>query len=336
LIKKSKYQEIKIKSLSQIQLQKVYNLFMRPARRHNPSKSPIGAIFFLILLVLVATLGIRGFFLYKDSRWGKFDRFNVVIISKPVTFLSVNKSSQTAVVVTFPDDLYVSDLAYGYGAYRMGTVYSVGQLDRRGGETVAATVSDYLGVPVDGYIYSPKPTPADIKNFFVSPTNLLENHSNLNLLDRLQLAWAIFRLRFDKIKKKDLGSFTEPLVLSDGSTALTLEREAVDSHLQDDFVENRIRDEAFRLEILNSTAVLGLGNRAGRVLSNIGSNVVNVGTLDGALTNCQIKTTAKAKNSLTVRRVAAFYSCQISLMSEEGRAEIEVILGQDYAQKLGK
>lgn len=308
------------------------------ARRQysSPRRSPAKAIFSLILLLLVAAVAVRGFLLFKDSRIGKFDRFNVVIIAQPTTLVSVNAKDQTAIAVALPDELYISDLAYGYGAYRTAMIYPVGQLDRRGGETVATTVSDYLGVPVDGYIYAPAAKVSDLKSYFLSPKSVLGAGSSLNILDRLQLAVTIIQMRPDKIKTVNLGDFSDQLVLSDGSVALSLDKESADAHFQDDFVESRLRDEGFRLEMLNSTPVLGLGNRASRILVNIGANVVNVGTIDGQLPGCLIKTTPKAKNSLTVARIAQIFSCQVTTLPEEGRAEIEVDLGQDYAQRLGK
>lgn len=306
------------------------------ARRRYSSGNPVKAVFSLILLLLLAVVGFRGFLLYKDSRLGKFDRFNVVIVAKPVVFLSVNLPDQTAIAVIFPDDLHIPDLAYGYGGYGAAAIYSVGQLDKRGGETVAQTVSDYLGVPVDGYIYDPVRLSKDIRGFFLRANSIISAQSNLNILDRGRLAWIMLQTRPDKIKPVDLKDFAEPLVLADGEVALSTEKEVLDSKLSDDFTESRIRNENFRLEVINSTRVVGLGNRASRMFVNIGANVVNVGTIDIPSADCQIKATDKAKNSMTVARVAEIFACKISVLPEEGRAEIVLVLGQDYARKLGQ
>lgn len=306
------------------------------ARRRYSSRSPIKAIFSLIFLGLLAAVAIRGFWLYQDSRLGRFDRFNLVLIAKPLTLLSVDLTGKTAMAVTFPDNLYISELAYGYGGYGAAAIYAVGQLDKRGGETVAETVADYLGIPVDGYIYDPVTLPKDVKSFFWGLDSLVGGRSNLNILDRGRLAFFILQIRPDRIKRVALADFAEPLVLADGSMAISAEKEVLDSKLQGDFTESRVRNEAFRLEMINSTSVLGLGNRASRILTNIGANVVNVGTTEGLISGCQIQASSKARSSMTVARVANIFSCQIVSGSDQGRAEIVVLLGQDYARKLGK
>lgn len=307
-----------------------------PVRRRYSSRNPLGIVLSLIFLVLVTAVGFRGFLLYKDSKLGKFGRFNVVLVTKPVTLLSVNLADKTATAVIFPDDLYIPELAYGYGGYKASAIYAVGQLDKRGGDTVAATVSDYLGIPVDGYIYDPVSLPKDIKGFFLGTGGVVGGQSDLNVLDRGRLAWVMLQTRLDKIKLVKLSDFAEPLVLADGSTAESVDKETLDGKLQGDFTERRIRDEDFRLEVVNSTRILGLGNRASRILTNIGTSVVNVGTTDVQIGDCQIQSTAKTRGSITVARISDVFSCQVLPPIEEGRSEVIVTLGTEYAKALGK
>jgi hypothetical protein len=289
-----------------------------------------------LFLALVLGAAASGFYLYKDSRFGRFDRFNVVLATSPVALLSVDTAKASAVLVKFPDDLYIPELAFGYGPYQAAKIYAVGSLDKRGGETLSVTLSDYLGVGVDGYIYSPTSLSGDIKNFFLAPQNIFTADSNLNILDRLRLSATVFLMRFDKIKTVDLVEFTSPLVLADGGTARSLDKESLDGRLADFFAENKIQGENYRVEVVNSTNVAGLGNRAGRLLSNMGANVVSVGTSSPMLPTCQILTTAQAKNSATVKRIAFLFSCQVTLKSDGGRADVVVTIGEDYAKKLGR
>lgn len=270
-----------------------------------------------------------------NSRLGRFSRFNVVLITKPMAVLSADLTDKTVTLIRVPDDLYITELAFGYGPYRSAAIYSVGQLDKRGGETVMATMSDYLGIPVDGYIKTDS-MPTDIKRFVFNPQLLFKGESSLNIVDRLQLGVLLLQTRFDKIKLVDLGTLAGPLVLADGSMALSLDKEILDNNLRDFFVEKKVRDENLRVEVVNSTIVLGLGNRAGRVLSNMGANVINVGSTDQPLSSCQIQTTGKIRNSQTVARIVQIFSCQVTDLAESGRADVVVILDQDYAKRLGK
>ncbi len=309
---------------------------MRSAQRQYSSANNLRVLPAIIFIIFLAVVGFVGFQLYKDSRFGKFDRLNVALATNPLALLSVNIAEHSAVVVRLPDDLYIAELAFGYGPYKAATIYSVGQLDKRGGETVGSTLSDYLGIPVDGYIHTPGQLPKDIKGFFLNPQNLFNIQSNLNLYDRLRLAMAVLQMRFDKINTVDLSKLSGELVLADGSKALSLDKEILDNSLGSLFVEKRLLSENYRVEVINSTHVVGLGNRAGRILANIGSNVVNVGTISLPLPNCQIQATSKAKSSITVVRIAQIFSCQVLDNSSEGRADVVVTIGEDYAKKLGK
>lgn len=290
----------------------------------------------IVFLALFVGVAVYGYLMYKNSSFGKFDRFNVVLLTPKVALLSVDLSGKGASFLTFPDDLYVPELAFGYGPYKAAKVYEVGQLDKRGGQTVALTISDFVGVPVDGYIYGRGSFSGGVKSFFINPTNVLAAQSNLSVLDRIKLLISVMGLRFDKIKSVDLSKLAVPLVLSDGTTAQTVDKEVLDSNLRDFFMESRVRDENFRVEVVNSTPVLGLGNRASRIMTNIGASVVSVATLDQKLPSCEILAIAKAVNSITVRRLAKAFSCKVTETKEEGRAEVTVVLGEDYAKILGK
>ena len=298
---------------------------MSSARKNFSSRNPV-AIFPILFLLIFVFLGIKGFLLYKESKFDKFDRFNIVLAASPLTLVSVDSAGKTITEIVFPKDLYIPELAFGYGGYKSSSIYNVGELDKRGGETVMATVSDYLGIPADDYIYTSS----------VNIRDILTAKSSLNLFDRIRFALIFFQTRSDKIKVIDLAKYSEPLVLSDGSTALSLDKEILDERLRDNFAESRIRQENFRLEIFNSTKIVGLANRAGRVLTNIGVNVVSVNSSEISEEACRIKATDKIKNSITVRRVADIFSCQIEDLTEGGRAEIEMIIGKSYAKKLGK
>lgn len=298
---------------------------MSSARKNYSSRSPL-AIFPLIFLLVFAFVGIKGFLVYKESKFTKFDRFNVVLAYPPLTLVSVDSTGKSITEISFPKDLYISELAFGYGGYKSTSIYSVGELDKRGGETVMSTLSDYLGIPVDGYIYASQLNPKDI----------LTGKSNLNVFDQIRLVLASFQTRSDKIKTIDLAKYAEPLVLSDGSTALSADKEILDERLRDNFIESRIRQENLRLEIFNSTKIVGLANRAGRVLTNIGVNVVSVNSSEILEETCRIKAKAKIQNSITVHRIADVFSCKIELLTEEGRAEIEMIIGKNYAKTLGR
>lgn len=308
-------------------------------RRYHRSRSGAGSLFGLILLLTGVVIAVFGVWrLYPQligSRFGKFDRFNVVVSGPDITLVSMDVAGKTAVAVKLPDELYLTEVIHGYGQYKAGSVFAAGQLDRRGGETLAGTVQEFLGVPVDGYLISSK-TFGNAKGFFLSPDFLLGSGTNLSLYDRVQLALFWTGIRFDKVRNVDLQSFSSPLVLADGSNALTLDKAEADSILSGLFLESSVQAENLRVEVLNSTKVTGLGARATRLLSNIGMSVINVETATDQVPKCQINADKGILQSKTVARIAYIYSCKIGPKSDSGRAAISVVLGKDFADWLNQ
>ena len=239
-------------------------------------------------------------------------------------------------MVRFPDGLYVSEVIPNYGAYKISSVYKVGELDKRGGQVLSWTVSELLGVPVDGFLAQDREVGTDVKGFFLNPGIFWKSKSNLNSLDLLRFVYSLFQMRFDKIDQVDLGKYAGPLVLADGTTALGVDKEQLDSALAWKFVESTIRDEGLRVEVVNSTPVVALGARVARVLTNIGMMVINVGSSRDVLGSCQVEAGKKNINSMTVLRIAQIYACRVSVRSEESRADVTVTLGKDYAQMFNR
>lgn len=293
-------------------------------------KSPLGLIFLVIFLLGLAVAGFRLYPDYQKSRFGKFDRFNLVIAGQTTFLVSLDLTGKSAVVMKFPNDLYLTELVHGYGQYKISSVYAAGNLDRRGGETLSGTVSEYLGVPVESYFYSSKDA-SDIKKFFLN--NL---KTNVSLFDRLRIILFLLPLRPDKIKIINLDKLASPLILADGSKALGLEKSDLDNNLAGIFTEQKLQAENLRTEVVNTTRVAGLGARATRLLANIGLSVVNIENGNLPIAGCQIHASPKTLNSLTVARIAAVYSCTVAKKSDAGRTEITVMLGQNYVDWLTK
>lgn len=252
--------------------------------------------------------------------------------ARPVTLISLNPQEKTAVVVRFPDDLYFPEVVHGYGQYLVSSIFAAGELDRRGGETLAGSVSEYLGVPVDGYLRSDREA-SDLKGFFWDP-RLFGGKEGISVWDLARFIWHWENLRPDRIRIFDLDKAAAPLVLADGSTAKVIEAAELDSLFNGAFWEDSLRRDGWRVEVINTTKTAGLGARAGRLMTNIGLTVVNIGSSGETVPACQVITDSRAKNSRTVRRIEKIYSCRVATRSEPDRAEVTVLLGADYAEKL--
>ena len=155
-------------------------------RRLPRSSGPnfIGLILFLLIIGAGAFLGLKFFPQIIGNKFGQADRFNLVLAGPKTELISLNISQKTAVVLDFPPDLYMTNVAFGYGSYRLSSVYPAGELDKRGGATLGKTLQDYVGVPVDGYVFLP---PANILSI-----DFIRAKSNLSILEKLQVMAFIF------------------------------------------------------------------------------------------------------------------------------------------------
>lgn len=280
-------------------------------------------------------MGLKFAPLILNSRLGDVERINVVIANPAVYLVSVDSVSHAAVVVKFPGDLYMPEVAHGYGQYPIDKVYAAGQLDKRGGQTLQQTVTNYVGVPVSGYVVGNRNF-TDLRSYFLSPDFMLKDQSDLNLWERVSLARAVASVRFDKVTKFDLADQAVTLILADGSKAQSLDENVLDNILTGQFNEETLRDENLRVRVVNSTDVAGLGNKAARMLNNIGVSVVAVDSSPIPLSRCHMEAADKLRSSLTVRRITAIFGCQVETSAVSGRSDVDVVIGQDYADLLAK
>lgn len=279
-------------------------------------------------LMMILVLGLlKAAPVLLSGRFEKYDRFTVVIDGEKRALLSISTDKKGAVVIVLPNDLYISRLAHGYGAYQVSKIYEVGELDHRGGEVFSSTLSQYLGIPVDGFIHT-KRNPENLKAFFTSPEFFLNDRSNLSLIDRIKIIATINELRFDRIEIFNLQDRAEKIILADGLKARSIDSLDLDHLLGGSFVEKRLEDENLRVLILNSTKTAGLGNRVARLLSNIGMNVVNVDSQDQEVDNCQVRVEKTLEKSLAVRRILDIFKCQLKIGEGSGKSDLELVVGR--------
>ena len=289
--------------------------------------------FFLVLLVGVGLIK-----LFPSVLPGKFlqnDRFSVAVSGPKNFVVSLSTTGKDAVLVFFPNNLNIPAVAHGYGQYPISKIYQVGELDFRGGEVYSDSVSQYLGIPIDGYVHSQRNF-VSLKQYFFSPDFIFQKNSNLRFWDRLRFAQTIGGLRFDKINQVDLAKFADKIVLTDGSMAVSADPESLDNTLTNLFHENSISRERLRVSILNATDVAGLGEKAARILGNIGVTVVDVGSEDSFRKKCLVQTSEKLKVSLTAKRITDIFHCDFAKLEIGGKSDLTVIVGWNFADKLVK
>ncbi len=290
-----------------------------------------------VLSILVLGVGV-GFgaivFLGVKGEKLNFGRVNIAVSGEQTVVFSINSRDREVTAVVIPNDVFLTEVAHGYGRFQVGKVYQAGEVDKRGGVVFKDTLQEYLGIAVDRYIKVAGKPAAEPKEFFLSLNYLFPKETDLTLFERLKTAYTVSRVRFDRVETVELEGVLEPVLLPDGSTARTLEKDKLDQILRGKFTETPIRNENLRVEVINSTTYSGLGNRAARILENSGVTVVNVGTVPLALEKCQLQVELKNRESETIKRINSIFNCRIEKLVINARAEAVLILGQDYVDKL--
>lgn len=294
-----------------------------------------GPLLGIVLLGMSMVVGLFFWQKFLGSKLSFQDRFNFVIIGKPVVMVSVSLAGKNSVWVVFPDDLYISEVAGGYGGYRISSVFSVGELDKRGPQTVSDTVASFLGVPVDGYLLVKGNVGTNLRSFFLNP-RIFGLKTNIFFLDIARLIATTFQQRVDRVKTVDLTGLATPIVLADGSQALSLESAPLDQATAGLFTEGKILDEKIRLLVVNTTGATGLGTIVARTLSNLGSYVVGVESNDSEIAGCEMQVLPKFERSVTIRRLLGVFGCRIVVVSSLQRSDAVLFLGKSSARQFGK
>lgn len=312
--------------------------------------------FFRIILFLFVSffLVLGSFFIFrtvKTSVLPKNSRQTLVLDSQPILVVSFEPGNFLS-IISIPEKTYI-EVTRGFGLYRFGAVWQLG-----GGELLAETVGEFLGVPVDGWI-GPKMQDGKwklkvgrenilkVKDKLTSWSILMRTkdlvtlnqslQTNLTPFDLITVWWQIKTTRFDKIHFVDLSETDalSKLVLADGTEGLTTDKIKLDAATQGLFKDTHFINERISIEVLNGTDKPRLADRVSRLISNLGGEVISLGNSPQKVGNCQIRGEEGALKSFTAMRLGQIFDCQIiSQKLQDSRADLQIIIGEDYWRKL--
>jgi len=298
----------------------------------------------LVLIILFLSIGFGVYRTAKNSIWDGKNRLNLVLNQNPVAILSYSPRDQKIVILTIPNGTYLETIN-GYGFYKIESIFPLGELDKNGGELLAGSLQEYLGIPIDGYLSFPACSALEIREKKICLLNELwtsvfsTKKTSLSRWDRLRLWWGVRQIRLSKIIISDLcqGQYCEEAQLSDGSKVWQLGLERVDKIAINLFTDPQLKSEALSLEILNGTSHYGLANRGGRILTNVGAVVLKISDWDNELSTCEIRTPKSLTASYTFQKIQSLFGCRWQEDDlKDQRFDILLILGEYYYDKLSK
>ncbi len=331
--------------------------------QNSPSKNIKFAL--LILFILIGILFFGQLFNFTKtlfSPWtdkkenisrkyswdGEFN-INVVLHNKYISVLSYNPKEKSITLIPLPDNIYL-DVSSNLGKWQLGSVFNLGQSLPLGSENLLArTVSSFLGIPIEGYIQ----LKGGLKDIQVSnlvdslkkgPFNIFsiisDFKSDLTLWELIKLKLALSSVRFDKVNIVDLQVLKILLEekLPDGSPVLVADSVRMDGN-STYFSDSQIRQEGLTIAISNGTSHPLLAQKAARIVTNLGGNVIITSNTDQKFD----KTYVTGKDSKTLARLAQIFNSNCKKAPDCGkiepkiitelsasRAQINIILGEDF------
>lgn len=292
-----------------------------------------GVLLFLSLVRLYQELKTS---VFLTKQW----RTTIVFNTSPILVMSFPKEADESIMaVTIPESVY-SHVPFGYGPYRMGAVWRLGELEKREG-LFSETVADLLGVPISGWVGTADPIPLsdtdtvtlirDVKARF-GIWSLLRFQTNLNTLDKILLGWKIFQARHDlslfAIHQNERLFVDARLI--DGSAIKLVNERALDTFLEQKFEDRIARTESVNVLILNTTDTLGVGHKFSRFINNFGAKVMAVKNSDDYIETCIIETEERTRDTKIVTFLKTEFDCQVLEINEVSSAEILVKIGSLY------
>lgn len=277
----------------------------------------------------------------------------------PLVVFSIEPKAQRAVYLTIPANTLL-DVPYGYKIYPASVVFRLGELDknRGGGKLLAKAIENTISVAVDRYFIGEGNMLANLprnildvgrvkRSYFsiggamFNLANVLTSNknakTNLSLIENILLWKSIRDLRVDQIEYLNLeeGKVVNDQILPDGNLVKTIDKDALDRILSDNFQDSIIRGENISLEVVNATKQEKVASQFSRILEHMGAHVIAKTTAKRInSTSCEISSTSsKHLSSAIVDKLTNLYDCDTSEQNKEhSSTDISIILGEGFIQ----
>lgn len=307
------------------------------------------AILVLLLIIGVIFIGqlYKIYVSLQNSNWDGNSKINLVILSSSVSVISYSPKDKDLKIVTMPPETYL-EAADGFGKWKIESIYSLGQSESppQGIELLSKSLSEFLGVPMDGYLkldgtLKNKNATELVAFLRQNKINFLKlkfsSSSNLNDWELYRLMVGIDSVRFDKIEEVNLEKeYLQDSILPDQTKVKLADPERIEILSGKLFADTSINEEQLSIAIFNATKTPGLAQKASRLISNLGGNVIfekNAQTQN--LKNSMVLTNSSSK-SYTYKRIKTLFAknCQncdiVDEVVQKSRAQINVVLGEDF------
>ncbi len=276
-----------------------------------------GVLMMMGVFGLILILGFGGFLfnLARRSVWNGSSRLSWVTQDQEnISVTTIIPKLSKKVILELPKDLVVA-VPFGFGEYRLEKVYSLGELDGKGGKLLTRTLADNLGVVVDGYF--------------------VEKESNFSWWDKARLIW------FDSFSKRNTKTISHEVLsvrqdeLNDGTQILRVSQVLADDLVNQELFDEELANSGVSVAVLNASGVPGVAKNVSRILSNLGTEVSLVGNCPEArdLTQVWVRNEELLKGYVFGELEQMFLISKIETIDiDEYRSDMFLVVGTDYTQ----
>jgi len=299
------------------------------------------ATHFLPLFVAALCIGVI-FFVFRLVVSGSPFRQTVVVVGSPTHVISFDAKMRSITAVDVPDDALIS-AAMGYGQYTLRALVSLDTIDHRKGRLITDSVTNALGIPISGHVFSRDHTDGkidiqQIRKIFSLPSiiAILADRSSTSIpwQEWVRLVFAVFRLPADALRVVDLTPAITTITSPDGNLMSLLDESRVDYLLDTNFFDAGLRAEGVTVAVYNTTNTPSVGLRASRLLARVGLQLVFVGNSEPEAKRCLITGSSEHLSTKTARFIRQYFHCDEThegSVGHETGADVVVLLGTEYA-----
>lgn len=269
--------------------------------------------------------------------WDGQYNLNLIYKNKEnISLFVINPKEFKVSGLEIPSNAFI-DVPGGFGSWELRSIFDLGGGDSsKGSKLLKSSLSLFFGLPVDGFLESGEYESSEVfeslsKNPFSFTNWLGKIDSDLTPLELIRLYVFLQQVRSDKIENLSLLklSVLESINLPDGSSVY-LPNSRLDSFIIENLSDLGIKNEQKTIAVFNGTNTPGLAQKFGRLINNMGGNVVISGNTEEKFKYSLVY----GEESDTKKRLAQLFSSKNVILDSKptSRAQITIILGEDLAQ----
>lgn len=301
--------------------------------------SLLKTVFLIVFLVFVLGSGWKVYGAWRDRTWTSGGRITVVVAAAHPRVYSFSPQDESIIYFDIPKDTQF-EVAGNYGEWLAGSLWGLGEQEKKRGVILQDSVQTNLGIPVDAWvdsrgedIFEARAIRAIPALFKALKTETLS--TNLTFFDRLSLVWGIGRV--GQLSRRELDLKREGVlaktVLSDGVPGYLVSPEKTTLVL-DVLRDERVFLEAKTLKVTNASGSVGQAAQVSRIVSVLGLRVISVETDKSGYSGvCLVRGTTQNIKSLAASRLAQIFGCDFDENSPDGPVSLELIIGDAFSDR---